>query len=57
MAEGLGGLWRLAAAFRVLPLPLRDALYGWVARNRLKWFGRHEVCWLAEPGQEARFLG
>src|SRR3990167_3183195 len=37
MAEGLGFPWFLAASFRLLPLPLRDWLYEWVARNRLRF--------------------
>ncbi len=56
MFEGLGFPWRLATAARVLPLGLRDRLYGFVARNRLAWFGRREVCFLAQAGDEERFL-
>lgn len=40
--------WRLVARLgRVVPRPWRDALYRWVARNRLNWFGRKEVCSIA----------
>lgn len=56
MFEGLGPPWSLAAVVRVLPLPWRDALYGVMARNRLKWFGRREVCFLGEDGWQDRFL-
>ena len=56
MFEGLGLPWSLAAAFRILPLPWRDALYSVAARNRLKWFGRREVCFLGEAGWQDRFL-
>jgi len=56
MFEGLGFPWSLMAALRVLPLPWRDALYGVMARNRLKWFGRREVCFLGEAGWQDRFL-
>lgn len=56
MFEGLGWPWRLAAIFRVLTPPWRDALYSLVARNRLNWFGRSDVCYLAEPGMKDRFL-
>jgi len=45
-----------AGRFRLLPAPIRDAAYGLVARNRLRWFGRREACDLAEPGLEDRFL-
>jgi len=57
MFEGLGLPWSLLAVGRILPLSWRDALYGIMARNRIKWFGRREICYLAEPGQADRFLG
>ncbi|MEQ8327064.1 thiol-disulfide oxidoreductase DCC family protein [Parvibaculum sp.] len=56
MAEGLGFPWSLAASFRLLPLPARDRLYEWVARNRLRFFGRREICYRGESGYEDRFL-
>jgi len=56
MLRRLGFPWSLAPVFRLLPPPVRDAAYGLVARNRLRWFGRREACYLAEPGQEDRFL-
>ena len=57
MAEGLGLPWALASVFRVLPRALRDPLYGVVARNRLRWFGRRELCYRPDPAQAHRFLG
>ena len=36
----LDGRWSWLRVARVLPRPLRDALYRWVARNRVAWFGR-----------------
>jgi predicted DCC family thiol-disulfide oxidoreductase YuxK len=56
MARLLGFPWSMAVALTVIPRPARDALYQLVARNRLRWFGRREVCYLAEPGDEERFL-
>lgn len=52
----LGGLWRMAVALRAVPRPLRDRMYRWLARNRYRWFGRHESCLLPPPGQADRFL-
>ncbi|HZS64678.1 MAG TPA: DCC1-like thiol-disulfide oxidoreductase family protein [Xanthobacteraceae bacterium] len=46
MAEGLGFPSSLASIFRILPMSLRDRLYGVVARNRLRIFGRLENCYL-----------
>lgn len=31
-------------SFRLVPKPLRDWLYAIVARNRYRWFGRHDAC-------------
>lgn len=53
---GLGGLWRLAHAIALLPRPLRDPVYRWLARNRYRWFGRHEACSVPTPEHRQRFL-
>jgi predicted DCC family thiol-disulfide oxidoreductase YuxK len=52
----LGGGWALVRALLVLPRPLRNGVYDWVARNRYRWFGRREVCPVPSPEQRARFL-
>lgn len=37
--------WRVVVSLgRAIPRPWRNALYRWVARNRISWFGRKEVC-------------
>lgn len=56
VVASLGGLWRMVHALRVLPPPLRDRLYRVVARNRYRWFGRHDACLLPPTGHEGRFL-
>ena len=56
MGEGLGAPWSWAAGLRAAPLAWRDALYGVIARNRLRWFGRREVCYLGDPAHAERFL-
>ena len=55
LARHLPG-WRWLTAFRVVPRPVRDAVYRWVARNRYRWFGRQEACLLPTPELKARFL-
>jgi predicted DCC family thiol-disulfide oxidoreductase YuxK len=52
----LGGFWRLAEIFRLLPRFIRDAVYDWIARNRYKWFGKKDACMLPSPGLKERFL-
>ena len=57
MAEGLGWPWSLASCMRILPRPVRDRLYAFVARNRLRFFGRRATCYVPNAGDEDRFLG
>jgi predicted DCC family thiol-disulfide oxidoreductase YuxK len=55
--DGLGEAWSLFATLaRLVPASLRDALYDVIARNRLRWFGTREQCYLPGPSQADRFL-
>jgi len=56
IAQGLGLPWSLAVLVRIVPRAWRDALYAWVARNRLRWFGVRTVCYRGEPKFAERFL-
>ncbi|MBV8634332.1 MAG: thiol-disulfide oxidoreductase DCC family protein [Burkholderiaceae bacterium] len=56
MMTGLGFPWTLVGALRVFPLSWRNRFYDYVAANRFRWFGRREVCMLADPGHAERFL-
>ena len=53
---GLGGGWRVANLIALVPRGMRDAAYRWLARNRYRWFGRHDACLLPSPGHRQRFL-
>jgi predicted DCC family thiol-disulfide oxidoreductase YuxK len=57
MGEGLGFPWSLAAVFRILPLKVRDFLYEFVARNRMKIAGRRPMCYMPAANYQDRFLG
>lgn len=54
--KDLGGWWSLAFVFIVVPPFIRNAVYGWVARNRYKWFGQRETCMIPTPELRSRFL-
>ena len=56
IAKKLKGAWSLLYGIILIPKPIRDWAYTWVARNRYKWFGRDEVCRLPSPGLNSRFL-
>lgn len=56
MAAGLGLPWSLAAAFRILPLFLRDPLYELIARNRYRIAGRRSSCFVPSAEHRARFI-
>jgi predicted DCC family thiol-disulfide oxidoreductase YuxK len=51
-----GGLWRLMPILYAVPRSLRDGVYTKIARNRYRWFGRRDVCYLPTPDLAARFL-
>lgn len=42
--------------FLAVPKPLRNFIYRFIAKNRYKWFGKQESCWLPTPELKARFL-
>lgn len=47
--------WRSLAVLRVVPVPLRDWIYQWVANHR-HWLGG-TTCMLPKPEWRDRFLG
>ena len=53
----LGGFWGVVAgAISVIPRPIRDAVYNFVARIRYRVFGkRKNVCPVTPPDLRARF--
>jgi predicted DCC family thiol-disulfide oxidoreductase YuxK len=51
-----GGLWSLMPVLYAIPRVLRDWLYNRIARNRYRWFGKRDVCYLPTPDLAARFL-
>jgi predicted DCC family thiol-disulfide oxidoreductase YuxK len=54
ICRGLGWPWRVFTLFRIVPRPLRDAAYRWVARRRYRLFGRRETCWLPDEAWKGR---
>jgi len=56
VARKLDGWWRFLYVFMVIPRPVRDAVYGFIARNRYRMFGKRETCMIPQPEWKSRFL-
>ncbi|MFZ4768251.1 MAG: thiol-disulfide oxidoreductase DCC family protein [Roseimicrobium sp.] len=56
VARHLSGFWPLCYGALILPWRLRDAVYGWIARNRYRWFGKQESCLVPTPEWRARII-
>ena len=48
--------WKWVKICWIVPKFIRDAVYNLIARNRYKWFGQKNECWLPSPELNARFL-
>ena len=56
IARQLSGLWPLFYLGILIPRPLRDGLYDYVARHRYKWMGKADACRIPSPDQRGRFV-
>jgi predicted DCC family thiol-disulfide oxidoreductase YuxK len=56
MLKYLGGAWPLLYAFIIVPKFIRDAVYDFVAKNRYKWFGKKDECWVPDALLKSKFL-
>jgi predicted DCC family thiol-disulfide oxidoreductase YuxK len=54
--KDFGGFWILTQVFEILPTPIRDYFYDYIAKNRYKWFGKKESCMIPTPELKAKFL-
>jgi len=56
IAEELDGNWRLLRFVKVVPKPLRDFGYEFIAKHRYEWFGQKQTCKLPTPEERSRFI-
>ena len=52
----LGGIYKLAALLFIFPKSLRDFVYKIIAKNRYKWFGKHNICPTLPEEWKARLI-
>jgi predicted DCC family thiol-disulfide oxidoreductase YuxK len=52
----LSRLWPLYYVCMLVPAPLRDVVYDFVARHRYQWMGRTATCRVPTPAERDRFV-
>lgn len=52
----LGGWLRFAGILLLIPGPLRNGVYDFIARNRYKFWGKKDICMVPSPDVRSRFL-
>lgn len=55
VAKKLSGLWPILYGFVIVPEFIRDGIYNFIAKNRYKWFGKQESCWVPTPELKSKF--
>lgn len=56
IANQLSGFWSILYSFIIIPSFIRNSIYQLIARNRYKWFGKKESCWIPTKEIISRFL-
>lgn len=56
IAQELGGFFILAGIFKIIPSPILNKIYDFIAKNRYKWYGSQEHCWMATAELKEKFL-
>ena len=56
IAKHLSAKFSWLSIFLIVPKPIRDVIYKFISKNRYKWFGKQENCWLPTPELKSRFL-
>lgn len=55
IARRLSGLWPILYVFIIIPKFIRDWFYDFIAKNRYKWWGKQESCWVPTPDLQSKF--
>ncbi len=52
----LKGIYKLSGLLFIFPKFIRNTVYDFISRNRYRWFGKQESCWLPTPGLQKKFI-
>lgn len=56
ITKHLGFPTNLLFLFIIIPKPIRDIVYNFIAKNRYRWFGKKETCRIPTPEERALFV-
>ena len=56
IARKLKGGWKLFYAAMIIPPFIRNFFYDLVARNRYRWFGKRDHCFVPDQNVKGRFI-
>ena len=52
----LGGFFKIFIIFKILPNFIRDGVYDVISRNRYRWFGKSDSCYIPKKEILDRFI-
>jgi predicted DCC family thiol-disulfide oxidoreductase YuxK len=52
----LNGIFPLLRFFKIIPRPIRDSAYNFIAKYRYRWFGKKDQCWIPSREISHRFI-
>ena len=52
----LGGFFKIFIIFKILPNFIRDGIYDVISRNRYRWFGKSDSCYIPQKEILDRFI-
>ncbi len=56
LSRYMDGMWPVCYTLIIIPKFIRDTVYDYIARNRIKWFGKTDTCLVMTEELKSRFL-
>lgn len=56
IGKELDGLYKVLRIFLWTPKFIRDFVYDYIAKNRYKWYGKRDSCWIPTDELKQKFL-
>ncbi len=56
IGKELKGIYKFSGLLFIFPKFIRDSVYDFISRNRYRWFGKQESCWLPTAELQQKFI-